>query len=236
MEGSSAVPTKFSVKPLNLLASVLTSSIVVQLSTGVIVILYFCSFISSVFDHLCVIPAYVLPPNLWIWTLITHSFLQSHILLVLVDLSVVFYTGIFLEPAYKPLKLGLFFLIVTVFSALSTSMVYIFLYYINGNPDYIFHTRIHGLSAYIGGLSVTIKQLVPDKVLLPLPWGKLQNKHIPLTLLLTSCVLAAVHLVNTPYTLQTGFGILISWIYLRFYQRHDNGNVGDMSEEFSFNR
>ena len=240
MEVESGLPTTFSTTTtalsLNLLVLTFFNSIFVKVASGIIIVLYFCSFNTFLFDHLCVIPGYVLPPNVWIWTLVTHTFLQSRILLVLVDLLIVFLTGIFIEPAYKLLKLGLFFVIVTAFSALSSSMVYIFLYYIKGNTDYVFETRIFGLSAYAGGLSVAIKQLMPDKVLLPMPWGKLKNKHIPMILLVTVITLSTLHILHTPYALQTGFGILISWIYLRFYQKHDNGNVGDMAEDFSFTR
>ena len=28
--------------------------------------------------------------------------------------------------------------------------------------------------------------------------------------------------------------LLVSWVYLRFYQRHSNGNSGDMAESFTF--
>jgi hypothetical protein len=31
-----------------------------------------------------------------------------------------------------------------------------------------------------------------------------------------------------------GFGLLSSWVYLRFYQHHSNGTKGDMAESFSF--
>lgn len=236
MEGENIGPSKFSLKPVNLLASAVSSSILVKVTSGVIIVLYLCSYSKTLFDHLSVIPGYVLPPNFWIWTLLTHSFLQPHILLALLDILIVFYTGLFLEPIYKPLKLGLFFGIVTICSALATSMLYIFLYYINGNTYYIFETRIYGLGAYVGGLSVAAKQLMPDQVLLPLPCGKLRNKHMPLLLLVLVIVLAMVRLINTPYTIQVSFGVLVSWIYLRFYQKHDNGNVGDMAEEFSFSK
>lgn len=31
-------------------------------------------------------------------------------------------------------------------------------------------------------------------------------------------------------------GLIVSWVYLRFYQHHSNGNRGDGSESFTFAR
>lgn len=31
-------------------------------------------------------------------------------------------------------------------------------------------------------------------------------------------------------------GLIVSWVYLRFYQLHGNGNRGDGSESFTFAR
>jgi hypothetical protein len=36
------------------------------------------------------------------------------------------------------------------------------------------------------------------------------------------------------YPYMFGNGIIVSWIYLRFYQKHTNGNRGDMADTFSF--
>ncbi|XP_067936339.1 transmembrane protein 115-like [Watersipora subatra] len=214
--------------------SVIVSSHVVKGTVLLLVISYFLTFSSSALDHLSVVPGYVLPPNFWIWTLITHNFLQVHMVMVLIDICVVILSGKLLEPLWGPLQIGIFFLIVCCCSAVCTALTYMVFYYVTGNTNYLFETRIHGLGAYIGGFSVVVKQLMPDEVLLRLPFGKVRNRHIPLLCLVTAIVLSLCGVLNGPYSIHFGFGVLASWIYLRFYQKHSNGNRGDMAEDFTF--
>ena len=220
----------------HVILSVISSSHVVKGTSAVLLLFYFLSFSDSAFDHLCVVPGYVLPPNFWVWTLVTHNFLQRHIVLVLVDICVVILSGKLLEPLWGPLQIGIFFAVTTASSALLTALIYMVMYYISGNTVYLFETHIHGLGAYIGGFCVAVKQLMPDEVLLKLPFGKLRNKHIPLICLVIAILLSVAGILNGPYAMHFGFGILFSWIYLRFYQKHSNGNKGDMAEDFSFAR
>lgn len=222
-------------QPKVLLSVILSSHIVKGISI-ILITFYFISFSSSAFDHLSVIPGYVLPPNFWIWTLLTHNFIQTHILLLLVDIFVVVLTGKILEPLWTPLQLGIFFALVTSLAAVLTSLVYMVLYYITGNTNYLFETHINGLGAYIGGFCVAVKQLMPEEVILHLPNVNVRNRHMPVIYLTLAIVLSAVGVLNRPYSVHFGFGILVSWVYLRFYQRHSNGSKGDMADEFSFAR
>lgn len=218
------------------LVSVISSSHIVKGASAVLILFYFLSFSITAFDHLCVVPGYVLPPNFWIWTLLTHSFLQAHIVLVLVDICVLILSGKLLEPLWGPLQIGIFFAIVTSAAALLTAGIYMAKYYVTGNTNYLFETHIHGMGAYIGGFCVAVKQLMPEEILLQLPFGKVRNKHIPIICLFTAVILSIAGVLNGPYAIHFGFGILVSWIYLRFYQKHGNGNKGDMAEDFSFAR
>lgn len=220
----------------NGLLSVVSSSLVVKGTIALLVLFYLLSFSDSAADHLTVIPGYVLPPNFWIWTLITHNFLQKHLVMVLVDILVVILSGKLLEPIWAPLQFGIFFLVVCCSSAILTAGAYMFFYSISGNTIYLFETNIYGLGAYIGGFCVVMKQLMPEEILLRLPFGKIQNKHIPLIGIVTTITLSVFGVLNGPYAIHFGFGILASWVYLRFYQKHGNGNKGDMAEDFSFAR
>ncbi|KAF6039930.1 TMEM115 [Bugula neritina] len=154
--------------------------------------------------------------------------------MVVVDICVVIMSGKIIEPLWSPLQIGIFFAVVTSSAALITAGFYVIFYYVTGNTDYLFETHIHGLGAYIGGFCVTVKQLMPEEVLLRLPLGKIRAKHVPLICLSIAITLSACGVLNGPYAIHFGFGVLISWIYLRFYQKHGNGNTGDMAEEFSF--
>jgi len=193
----------------SVILSVIKNSYVVKGASAALLLFYCLSFIDTVFDHLCVVPGYVLPPNFWVWTLLTHNFLQSHILMVVVDICVVIMSGKIIEPLWSPLQIGIFFAVVTSSAALITAGFYVIFYYVTGNTDYLFETHIHGLGAYI---------------------------DVPLICLSIAITLSACGVLNGPYAIHFGFGVLISWIYLRFYQKHGNGNTGDMAEEFSFAR
>lgn len=239
MDGTSSIHT--SSQNLRLVQSTIytsvgSSSILVKAVSVTLIVFYFLAFSERLFDFFSAVPGYVLPPNFWIWTLVTHSFLQRHFILVLVDICVVVLSGKLLEPIWGPLQICIFFLIVTSLSAAITAVTYVFLYYITGNTIYLFETHIHGLGAYIGGFVVAVKQLMPDHVLLTLPFGKFRNKHMALTLLITAAIFSLINVINGPYALHFGLGIFVSWIYLRFYQRHKNGKRGDMADDFSFAR
>lgn len=233
-EQLSSKPTAF-FKPTVIISAV-TSSHIVK-GTSLILILFYClSFSGSAFDHLCVVPGYVLPPNFWVWTLLTHNFLQAHIIMVIIDICVVILSSKLLEPLWSYLQIGLFFVIVCSGSAILTAAMYMVMYYVTGNTDYLFETHIHGLGAYVGGFCVVVKQLMPEEILLRLPFGKVRNQHIPMICLVTAISLSLAGVLNGPYAIHFGFGIIVSWVYLRFYQRHSNGNKGDMAENFSFAR
>jgi len=54
-----------------------------------------------------------------------------------------------------------------------------------------------------------------------------------MTFLLTF-IMWAIGLVEGSYCTMFGSGLVISWIYLRFYQLHANGSRGDTADSFSF--
>ena len=47
-------------------------------------------------------------------------------------------------------------------------------------------------------------------------------------------ILWALGLVHGSYCTMFGSGLLVSWIYLRFYQIHANGSRGDFADNFAF--
>merc|ERR1712008_344101 len=75
---------------------------------------------------------------------------------------------------------------------------------------------------------------MPDHVIYRSPVGKITNRNIPLACFLLAFVLWAIGLVEGSYCTMFGSGLVISWIYLRFYQLHANGSRGDTADSFSF--
>jgi hypothetical protein len=92
------------------------------------------------------------------------------------------------------------------------------------------------LAGYLAGVSVAVKQAMPDHVLYRSPLGKITNRNIPLAVFGLSFIMWAVGLVEGSYCTMFGSGLVISWIYLRFYQLHANGTRGDAADGFSFTR
>src|SRR5258705_9935112 len=75
---------------------------------------------------------------------------------------------------------------------------------------------------------------MPEHVLVLSPIGKLRNRNVPLSVLLLSVLLWLLGQLDGTHPVMFGSGLLISWTYLRFYQRHRNGTQGDPAETFAF--
>ncbi|KAH3868047.1 transmembrane protein 115-like [Dreissena polymorpha] len=218
----------------NMSAAFGNSSLVVKTVAVLVFFGYFLSFIPKGTPYITVTPGYVLPPNFWVWTYLTHSFVEFHIWDVLADVLVVILCGKLLEPLWGAMDMLIFFVITNLLVAITTSFTYLFIYFATKNEDYLFETYIHGLAGYIAGFSVAVKQVMPDHVLVTSPFGKLRNTHIPLILVSVVITLRLLGALDGPYPIMFTWGVLISWIYLRFYQKHSNGNRGDMADNFSF--
>ena len=212
------------------------SSVVVKFLCIAISLCYFMTFSQSLLNAFAVIPENVLPPNFWIWTYFTHSFLEKHIWIVAVDLIVVILYGKLLEPIWGAMEMLIFYLVVNLSVALLTTLTYFSIFLLSRNPQYLFEVHILGLAGYVAGFSVAVKQVMPDHVFINSAFGKLRNKHIPLMLFGAAFLARFINIVDGPYPFMFGYGLVVSWVYLRFYQKHTNGNRGDMTESFTFAR
>lgn len=77
---------------------------------------------------------------------------------------------------------------------------------------------------------------MPDHVVVRTPLGKLSNRNVPLSASLLTVILYLIGLLEGSYPTMFILGMLIGWIYLRFYQRHSNGSRGDTADNFTFAR
>ncbi|CAK1603890.1 unnamed protein product [Parnassius mnemosyne] len=98
----------------------------------------------------------------------------------------------------------------------------------------LFDIHVHGLAGYLAAVSVAVKQIMPDHLLIKTPLGKLTNRSLPLLILVAAIILWAVGALEGTYPCMWGSGTILSWIYLRFWQRHSSGTRGDMADNFSF--
>lgn len=84
-------------------------------------------------------------------------------------------------------------------------------------------------------MSVAVKQAMPDHILFRTSMGfKFTNRNIPLSVFGLSFVMWAIGLVEGSYCTMFGSGLVISWVYLRFYQLHANGSRGKQSHVSPF--
>ncbi len=212
------------------------SSVVVKFVCIAVLSCYFITFSESALRALAVTPGNVLPPNFWVWTYFTHSFVETHIWIVIVDIAVVVLYGKLLEPLWGAFEMLVFYLVVNLSVAVFSTFSYLIIYLVSRDPDFLFETHVHGLAGYVAGFAVAVKQVMPEHVLVNSPFGKLRNKHIPAIMLVLAFLVRLVGGVDGPYPIMFGWGLVVSWVYLRFYQKHSNGNRGDMADSFNFAR
>ncbi|KAH0953020.1 hypothetical protein HN011_000311 [Eciton burchellii] len=201
----------------------------------IVVLFSYClSFSEDAVRILSVTPGYLLPPVFWFWTAFTFCFLEMHFWEVCVDIVTVGLCGKLIEPLWGAVEMMTFFAFVNFGVAVLSSLFYLFLYMCTNNPFLLFNIHIHGLAGYIAGVAVAVKQIMPDHILLKTPIGKITNRNIPLMVWIVGLILWLVGLLEGTHPTMFLSGLLISWIYLRFYQKHNNGTRGDMADNFTF--
>jgi len=165
---------------------------------------------------------------------LSHCFLEIHFWEVLVDIFTVVLVGKLIEPLWGALEMMTFFFIVNIGVAVLSAFFYYILYMATFNTELLFEVHIHGLSGYLAGVSVAVKQIMPDHVLFRTSLGKFTNRNIPLSVFSLTFIMWAIGMVEGSYCTMFGTGLVVSWIYLRFYQVHSNGSKGDFADSFAF--
>merc|ERR1719295_889890 len=165
---------------------------------------YFLSFSSSAVLALSVTPGYFNPPHFWLWTALTHCFLEIHFWEVVVDIFTLVLVGKLIEPLWGALEMVTFFFIVNTGVAVLCAFFYYVLYMSTFNTELLFDVHIHGLSGYLAGVSIAVKQVMPDHVLARTPLGKITNRHIPLSVFGLTFILWALGAVEGSYCTMFG--------------------------------
>ncbi|CAM6031890.1 unnamed protein product, partial [Sphagnum compactum] len=138
-------------------------------------------------------------------------------------------------PLWGSLEMWKFFAIVNTFVAILSSSYSLFYSMATQNSEHLYDTHIHGLAGYIAAVAVAVRQILPDHLIVKTPMGRFTNRSVPLAALILIIILWAVGLMNGQTPVMFASGIGVSWIYLRFYQRHSRGaSRGDSAENFTF--
>lgn len=168
------------------------------------------------------------------WTLVTHSFVETSFIFLLADWCVILLFSKMIEPLWGVQECVQFYFIITSLVALITSLYYYVVFALTNDEKVIFDVRINGLGALLGGFVVAIKQIMPDTVILDASFIRLKQDHFPGLLILLSIILYVLGLTSLTYVIMLVMGMFFGWLYLRFYQRHKNGTCGDSSSSFVF--
>lgn len=187
---------------------------------------------------LTISPGSLLIPYNWLWTglsVMTYYFIELYFYQVVMDIVVLTLSTTLIDPLWGRIELYRFFLVVNVSVGILSTAHYIIIYAIKGDAVYLYGVTVYGLTGYLAAVCVTIKQLLPDSVVVTTSLGKFKNNHVPLSALILCWVLYLLNLTSGVSVITFFYGLITSWIYLRFLQVHpSNGSQGDLSEGFSF--
>lgn len=185
---------------------------------------------------LVVTPGYLLPPSFHIWTLFTFFLMECHIWQVFVDIITLGLCGKLIEPLWGQTEMICYFLLCNLGTVILTVTAFFVHYFFTKDSNALFNVNIYGLAGYVASVSVAVHQIMPDHPIVNTKLGKLTNRNIPINVLILSTILWAVNLLDATYPLMFGSGMIVSWIYLRFFQHHSNGRRGDHSDTFKFEK
>ncbi|XP_013178039.1 PREDICTED: rhomboid-like protein 19 [Papilio xuthus] len=200
----------------------------------VVIIGYVLSYSESVVNVLSVTPGFLLPPSFQLWSTFTFWFLEIHLWEVIIDIVTVGLCGKLIEPLWGQMEMMKFFFLTNIGVAFLTTFYYLVIYAWTQDTSLLFEIHVHGLAGYLAAVSVAVKQIMPDHLLIKTPLGKLTNRSLPLLILIAAIILWAVGALEGTYPCMWGSGTILSWVYLRFWQRHSSGTRGDMADNFSF--
>lgn len=209
-------------------------SILAKVFCGVVVLFYLLSFLPNVEENLAMIPSYIVPPRIKIWTLLTAPFFEKRIIFAVLDIIAIVGFSTVLQPLWSIKEFLIFSSVVSVVSQLTGLLFSVFLYAVTQSFDCLL-VPFHGMVALACGYVVSVKQFHPDSVTFPPPAPPtLRVKHLPLLIILFSTLLACLHVLSYAFAWLALSGTLTAWVYLRFYQKKEQGGRGDMAESFAF--
>ncbi|KAH7662633.1 putative membrane protein [Dioscorea alata] len=185
----------------------------------------------SAATYLALIPARTIP---FVWNLITSGYFEQSLPGVAISTIGLLFVGKLLEPLWGSKEFLKFIFVVNFLTSICVFVIAIALYYIKREESYLY-TPISGFHGVLSGFLVGIKQIMPDQELSLFFIIKIRAKWLPLIVVLISVAASFFTTDSVPHVPIILFGIYMSWIYLRYFQRKPETNLkGDPSDEFSF--
>uniref|UniRef100_A0A0D9VU75 Peptidase S54 rhomboid domain-containing protein n=1 Tax=Leersia perrieri TaxID=77586 RepID=A0A0D9VU75_9ORYZ len=205
-----------------------------KLCKGLAVILFLGHIVIRLFPstvtYLALIPSRTIP---FAWNLVTSGYIEQTIPGVIVSIAGLLILGKVLEPLWGAKELLKFIFIVNLSTSVCVFVTAIGLYYITQQEIYLY-TPLSGFYGVLSGFLVGIKQILPDQEI-NLFLLNIKAKWIPSLIAFILVSVSFFMKESMPYNPIILFGIYMSWIYLRYFQKRlVAGLKGDPSDEFSF--
>ncbi|KAI6650322.1 putative membrane protein [Oopsacas minuta] len=215
------------------LRKVLSTSLPIKLLCVTILILYFLANFREFSLYLICFPYYIKPPALRLWTLVTASFVETRIILASVDIFSLLSSATILEPIWGVPE---FFIFLTIISVIPVSLIISFLFIIGflGVENFAYKLDVYGAAGILCGLTVALKQVHPDYELSLIPPISFRFKHLPSLCLSLHLLLGGFDMIEPMSIILSITGLLVSWIYLRFFQHRESDMRGDPTDTFEF--
>jgi len=195
---------------------------------------YVISFIPKAASVLGLVPGYTLSARFQVWSLITSGWFCTSFIGTLLRIVSILFIGRLLEPIWGTREFLTFIAFVNFFAAVVVYFGSILAYGFTQNEKYLFPDKPYtGFIAALSGFTVAAKQLFPNhEVVLFFTFG-FRAKLVPLLWVLASLLywLLGGSRVELFYIYS---GLVIGYIYLRFFQLRTDGSHGDESPSFSF--
>uniref|UniRef100_J3LNW9 Peptidase S54 rhomboid domain-containing protein n=1 Tax=Oryza brachyantha TaxID=4533 RepID=J3LNW9_ORYBR len=205
-----------------------------KLCKGLAAILFLAHVVIRLFPstvtYLALIPSRTIP---FAWNLVTSGYIEQTIPGVIVSISGLLILGKVLEPLWGAKELLKFIFVINLSTSACVFVTAIVLYYITQQESYLY-TPVSGFYGVLSGFLVGIKQILPDQEI-NLFLLNIKAKWVPSLIALISVSVSFFMKESMPYISIILFGIYMSWIYLRYFQKRlEAGLKGDPSDEFSF--
>ncbi|WFD33496.1 hypothetical protein MCUN1_000309 [Malassezia cuniculi] len=182
------------------------------------------------YPYLVIVPgeSYIFP-----WTLISAALCETTIIEFIISAISVPLASQYLERQWGATELLNFSVIVVGVSNAIAWIAAVALYIVTGSSQVLNGTQYHGMQALQTGYLVAFVQLVPQNQV-QLLGGRysVSVKDLPMLYVGLSNVMCIIGRTSPFILIQ--FGWLVSWVYLRFYQRNAHGGRGDCSDSFAF--
>uniref|UniRef100_A0A6B2LAH8 Peptidase S54 rhomboid domain-containing protein n=1 Tax=Arcella intermedia TaxID=1963864 RepID=A0A6B2LAH8_9EUKA len=199
----------------------------------VVLVLYLVGVVFDVSQYLALVPINFIPRT-WLWLIVTTGFYHTpgNLIELLLNVWVILYASPILEPFWGSREMFKIILISNIFAAVCTFFSRTLLYLLFSDKTFLF-SPVSGFFAGSLALLVGLKQLWPDKEL-KLVTLSLRAKYLPFTFLVASILISYISFGHGNGSFELAlFGIVSSWIYLRYFHYRD-GVKGDDTPQFNF--